>query len=186
MKCIKAWPRAVLFPFFIAIGLLVGGGGTSWLMQTAPVTVIDVSDVSVLSVADGSLDISITLVRNRACNGRVDRWLWRFTGQMDRRGKPVKRWVPLPYDTNPPTQLNEEVTYILSLAVPRNVNEGDWFYFSRTSDSCSIFPMLNSPVRESPNIAVHFNKADLVSRAPRGPESSQPITIRPDSTRLPL
>ena len=147
----KYWVSFVFCCLLSAMATVVGVGVVA---SRPPLTLFDIHEIDSLAVREGSLDMVLTLIRTRECDGNVQRWLWENTAYLDRRGKPVRRYVALAPAANPPTPLGEEVTYILSIPLPSNVHPGKWFYWSRTYDGCSLIPALSPTPRTSPNILV--------------------------------
>lgn len=183
MTAIRRAPAWALFLLFCALGALGGFGCVYMVGRQAPITLVNVHEADGVALRNGALDVRLTLVRTRTCDAHVDRWLWHTDGERDDAGELVRRWVPLPATTNPPTPLGVEVSYILSLPLPANVTPGEWFYWSRTYDGCPLLPLLASPARESPNVPVLVTEADTPPPGPKVPEVLLPLSVRPDASK---
>ena len=154
------------WPFFLLICALSGAGGFSmiaWIAAKPPLTLVGVREADGISVVNGALEIQLSIIRTLQCDAHVERWMWQNTERFDRRGKPIRRWVNLPSVANPPTELDVEVTYIISIPMPSNITPGNWFYWSRSYDNCPLVPALTPKPRESPDVPV------LVVDQPKGP-----------------
>lgn len=158
--------------FAIAMGL-VGIGAGIYFAQRPPVIVMSLQERDGVAVRGSWLDLDVTLVRNRICNPKVDRWLWQM-----RDG--VKYWVSLPNVPSPPVSLNHPEHYIIAVPVPGTVKAGAWHYTTRTRDGCpSQFSLRAETVRDSQDVPVQIldptvdHPAQLV--APPGPVTIVPL-----------
>ena len=175
-----------IWPAFIVACFLGGIGGFGMVLRLAnspPITLVGVKEADGLAVVNGNLEIQLTIVRSHQCDAHVERWMWQPTGQLDRYGRPIRRWVNLPSTANPPTPLGVEVTYLVSIPLPANVTIGDWFYWSRTFDNCPLVPALQGEPRESPDVPV---KVTEVSTGPVGAETLLPLLSGPSDRALHL
>lgn len=160
----------------VAIGLTVGNGVGFVTQPAAPIQLLDVREVDGAAVLGRRLDLLVRIVKRADCNARVVRWLWQHV-EID--GRMVPKYVPLKDDANPPVVLNTEVEYILSLAIPADVQPGVWFYTSQTFDGCAWGSRLwGETVRKSPNIPVR-----VVAPSPNDPpavvSAPGPVTVVP-------
>ena len=123
-----------------------------WTNRYAPVIVHEEHELGTSSVRSGHVDIYIDLDRMRDCPAETSRWLWTW---VDHQGERTKQFFPL---ANSPTSLSDpgrDQHLILSLPLPAGVWPGQWFYWAKTVEHCSLVPSLfRSPVRESADVPV--------------------------------
>ncbi len=164
----------------VLIACILGGGGgfgmVVRLAQAPAVALVGVREADGLAVVNGALEIQLTIIRTHQCDAHVERWMWQPTNAVYRYGRPIRRWVNLPSTANPPTPLNVEVTYIVSIPLPSNVTIGDWFYWSRAYDNCPLVPALQVEPRESPDVPVRVTQ---VATGPAGAETLLPLLTHP-------
>lgn len=144
-----SWP-AILFAVFC--GLLTGGLLVIAHIPRNPIVLANVHEVDGVAVRGQWLDLDFTFTREQECEARVERWLWRWSNVGT---EPVKHWVQLDATgANPPTGLGR-VHYLLAIAVPASVTPGQWYYRSRTVDTCGLRSQLfGRNLRETGDIAV--------------------------------
>ena len=158
---------------FVIIMALAGFWAGYYFTWRAPVVVQDVHEVDGVAVRGGWLDLEVTLVRNRVCDTRAERWLWQ--DQPDG----VQRWVQLPELATPPTIAHGSAHYVLSLPIPGAIPAGKWHYRSRVREDCGSPVNLWGPtVRDSKEVDVTItdptqeHPAEIVSPV-------MPVTILP-------
>lgn len=170
---------ALLFVLACMVGGLFGFSLVYVPNKAPPVVLRGVKEVDGLVVRAGSLDLLFNVRRERECSPTVDRWVWQDTAMQDRQGRLVRRFVTLPPASNPPVPLREEVTYILSIPLPSNVQPGKWFYRSRSVDHCNWLPSMASPARESPSTPVTVLDGSPHSTSPPAFEQLMPADASP-------
>ena len=118
------------------------------LARIPPVEMLQVHDIDEITMHDGSIDMKVTAVRSRACDTHANQWLWQDTGTKDRYGRAILKYVSLPPTAAPPTPIDDETSYVVSIPLPSSVTPGVWHFWSRATDDCSWMPLLARPVRE--------------------------------------
>ena len=137
-------------------GLLLGSASgyalIIWTNRNSPVIVHDEHSVGSATLGSGHIDIFIDLDRVRDCPAETTRWLWTW---VTHNGRQIKQFYPLADSATSLSDPGRDQQLILSLPIPVGVKPGQWFFWSKTIEHCSLFPSLfRSPVRESADIPV--------------------------------
>ena len=100
------------------------------------------------------------------------RFLWTWT-EMD--GQRVRMFVPLGSASMGVSPLaGKDQRFVLSVPIPPDLPEGEWFYRSRAVDTCpGLFQFPVSTVRETPDIPVQIVARSAASSKRLG-EGAQP------------
>ena len=172
--------RRVIISVAFAIVCALSGLGAGWYALQRPVIVLQsLREIDGLAFRGGFLDFRFVLIRNRVCDARVERWLWRMEPDEDEPGTVIPHYVPMPQTANPPTPVGVQTKYQLSLPVPANIAAGDWNYFSRTHDDCdNVWNPNQSKFRDSPNVPVRITEPNS-STQPAIVPAPGPVLIVP-------
>lgn len=171
------WPIVVLS---IAVGVSIGTILGIMSIPRNPLVVKDVHEADGLAVRGGYIDLSFTVTRTRECPARIERWLWQWTGEGERR---IKRWVQVDASgANPPINLGNMQTYMLAVPIPGGVTAGKWHYWSRTRETCVWTSWLyGENIRDSGDIPVEILEPTAQSPAQVITQSA-PVLILPGAT----
>ena len=154
IRC-RAWRNNILAGFAgLALGSLLGCALILWTNHLAPVIVHEAHEIDGTAPRHGHLDFYIDMDRNRDCPSETTRWLWTW---VDHNGEQVKQFYPLLNTTTTLSELGRNQHFILSIPVPPGIWPGQWFYWSKTVEHCSVWPSLfRSTIRESSDIPVRI------------------------------
>ena len=137
------------------VGSLIGCGLILWNNHVTPVVVHETHEIEASTPRNGHLDLYIELDRNRDCPAETSRWLWTW---VEHNGERIKQFYPLVNTTTTLSDVGHDQRFILSVPIPQGVWPGQWFYWSKTVEHCSILPSLfTSNVRESSDIPVRIS-----------------------------
>ena len=154
LRC-RTWRHNILAGFAgLALGSLLGCALILWANHLAPVVVREVHELDGVAPLKGHLDFYVNLDRNRDCPSETSRWLWTW---VDHNGEKIKQFYPLLNTATTLTDFGRDQHFILSIPVPPGIWPGQWFYFSKTVEHCSILPSLfRSAIRESSDVPVRI------------------------------
>ena len=146
----------------ILLGLLGGGALILAIGDTPPVTIREAREIDGVPFRGGRLDLLQTIDRTRDCAVSTSRYLWRW---IDVDGEQIRQFVPLETSSSASTPIGESKRVMLSLALPYDLPEGEWFYWSRSTSYCSgPFNITRPVVHQTPNVPVritgHRNDAE--------------------------
>ena len=138
----------------LLIGCTFGYGLIVWSNRSAPVIVHDEHEIGSPVTLNGHIDLYINLDRIRDCPSETSRWLWTW---VENNGDRIKLFYPLANSATTPTDVGLGQRFILSFPIPPGVWPGQWYYWSKTVEHCSILPsFFRSPIRESSNVPIHI------------------------------
>lgn len=141
-----------------AVGLLIGSLSGCvlivWTNRMTSVVIHEAHELDATAPRHGHLDLYVDLDRNRDCPSETSRWLWTW---VDHNGERIKQYYPLVNTITTLSDIGRNQRFILSLPVPPGIWPGDWFYWSKTTEHCSLLPSLfRSAIRESIDIPVRI------------------------------
>ena len=163
----RAWVRSLGAGALggIVLGLFGGGAIILAIGETPPVTVRAAQEVDGVALRGGRLDLLFTVDRTRDCPATTSRYLWRWF-EVD--GTAVRQFVPLGTSSSASTLVGENNRIMISLSLPPDLPEGDWFYWSRSINYCyGILSNIRPTVHQTPNIPVRVIASPQVIREPR-------------------
>ncbi len=139
-------------------GVLLGGlFGCTLILgsnHASPVVMHEEHEVDGRAPRNGHLDLYVDMDRNRDCPSETSRWLWTW---VDHEGERLKQFYPLVNTSTTISDLGHNQHFILSIPIPPGVWTGQWYYWSKTVEHCSLLPSLfRSPVRETSDIPVRI------------------------------
>ena len=147
------------------LGLVGGTTLITAISEVQPVTIREAREVDGVAFRGGHLDLLFTIDRVRVCSAVTSRYLWRWT-KVD--GRSVRQLVPLETSFNGVTSVGTDQHSMLSLALPRDLPEGDWFSWSRSTAQCpSLLGFSHSIIYQTPNVPVRIIKHPDEAEAPR-------------------
>lgn len=153
----KSWSRTLAFGLLggLLVGLLAGAAIVVLLDLRMPVQIHDIREVDGVAVRGRRLDLLIRLDRAHDCVNVTTRFLWTWT-EVD--GQRVQMFVSLGSATMGVLPLaGKNKRFVLSVPLPSDLAEGDWFYRSRAVDTCpGLFQLPVPVVRETPDIPVRI------------------------------
>lgn len=109
----------IVLGLFGGVALILAVGGTP------PVTMREVREVDGFVVRGGRLDFFCTIGRARFCSVATSCFLWQWT-EVD--GERARQVVPLGMMSGDLTPTGDGKRVVLSLLVPADLPEGEWFY----------------------------------------------------------
>ncbi len=142
----------------LVIGSTSGYTLIMWSNRSPAVLVHDEHELASTTVSNGHIDFYVDLDHIRDCPTETSRWLWTWT---EHKGEQVKLFYPLANSTTTLTDIGQDQRFILSIPIPTGVWPGQWFYWSKSVEHCSLLPNLfRSAVRESRDIPVRIIAED--------------------------
>ncbi len=138
----------------LVIGCTFGYGVITWGNRSAPVIVHDEHEIGSHAVVNGHIDLYFNLDRTRDCPAETSHWLWTWVANGEDR---VKLFYPLTNNATTLTDVGKGQKFILSIPVPRGIWPGQWFYWSKSIEHCSLLQgLFRSAVRESRDIPIRI------------------------------
>ena len=138
----------------LLLGSLLGCTMILWTNHVIPVVVHEAHEIEGTAPRNGHLDLYIDLDRNRDCPAETSRWLWTW---VDHNGERIKQFLPLVNSSTSLSDLGHDQHFILSIPIPPGVWPGQWYYWSKTIEHCSLLPSLfRATIRESSDIPVRI------------------------------
>lgn len=139
-------------------GVLLGGlFGCALIVGShhgPPVVIHEEHELDGKAPLRGHIDLYMDLDRLRDCPSETSRWLWTW---VDYNGRRVKQFYPLLNTTTTLSDLGHDQSFILSIPIPPGVWPGQWYYWSKTVEHCSLLPgLFRTPVRESSDIPINI------------------------------
>lgn len=153
---IRSWARSLWAGALsgVLLGLFGGAFIISAFGGPPPVTIREVREVNGVALRGGRLDLLFTGDRTRQCPVVTSRYLWRWA-EVD--GEPIRQFVPLGTSLSGLTPVGGNKRILLSLPVPPDMPEGEWFYWSRSTSECPrLFGLSYSAVYQTPDIPVRI------------------------------
>lgn len=137
----------------VMLGLL-GGAVLITAIGDPPITIREAHETDGVVLSGGRLDLVFTIDRARQCPSITSRYLWRW---IDMDGEQLRQFVPLGTSPSGITPVGENQRVMMSLAIPPDLAEGEWFYWSRTTTQCpGLFDLSNPAVHQAPDIPVRI------------------------------
>ena len=151
----RVWRQTVLAGVSgLMLGSIIGCLLIVWSHQGAPVIVHEEHEIDGTALRNGHIDLYVELDRVRDCPSDTSRWLWTWT---EKDGQRIKQFYPMVHSTTAPSDLGDAQHFIIRIPVPSGVWAGNWFYFSKTFEHCSLLSgLFRNPTRESGNIPVRI------------------------------
>ena len=164
---VRSWVRSLWIGALggVVVGLLGGAALVLAISEAPPVAVREAREVDGVALRGGRLDLLFTIDRTRDCPVTTSRYLWRWLKVDD---VPVRQFVPLSTSFNAPPLADEAGRIVISLQLPPELPEGEWFYGSRSVDYCGSFiNFLNPSIRQTPDIPVRIINNSLDAKEAR-------------------
>ncbi len=167
--------RALSGAAMVVFGLAVGTVGAVWFTNQPPVVIRDLHETDGLAVRGGRLELLIAADKRRECPTVTSRYLWRWVPDPGGGERPIPYIVSLQGPPVPVGDVGIGQRYVLSLALPSDIEPGDWFYRAKSMRDCGWFPAISSTVvRETPDVPVRIvTQEEGALRMPN-------IVLRPD------
>ena len=138
----------------LLLGSLLGFAMIMWSNRNDPVVIHEAQEVDGVASRTGHIDLVFGFDRVRDCPSETTRWLWTWT---DYHGERIKQFYPLLSTTATMTDIGRNQHFILTIPVPPGVWPGQWFYWSKTIEHCTLFPSLfQARIRESSDIPIQI------------------------------
>ena len=174
---LRSWVRTLVLGLLggVFIGLVLGAALVVVLDLRAPVQIGDIREVDGVAVRGGRLDLLVRMDRAQDCVNVTTRFLWTWT-EVD--GQRVRMFVSLGSATMGVLPLvGKDQRFVLSVPIPSDLPEGEWFYRSRAVDTClGLFQIPVSTARETPDIPVRIVARDAVTPSSKPlPEQLRPV-----------
>ena len=153
---VRSWVRSLWIGALggVVLGLLGGAALVLAISEAPPVTVRDAREVDGIAHRGGRLDLLFTIDQTRDCPVTTSRYLWRWLKVDDVL---IRQFVPLDTSSNALPLIDEANRIVLSLQLPPELPEGEWFYWSRSIDHCrSFFNFFDPSIRQTTNIPVRI------------------------------
>ena len=149
----------------IVLGLLSGIAVILAIGETPPITIRAAREVDGVAVRGGRLDLLFTVDRTRDCPATTSRYLWRWV-EVD--GTSVRQFVPLGTSPSVSTLVGESNSIIISISIPPDLTEGEWFYWSSSINYCyGILSSIRPILHQTPNIPVRIAALPQAMKEPR-------------------
>lgn len=185
---LRSWGRTLALGSSggVLIGLVLGAALVGMLDLRVPVQVGDMREVDGITARGGRLDLLVHMDRAEPCVNLTTRFLWTWT-EVD--GQRMRMFVPLGSASMGVSPLaGKDQRFVLSVPIPPDLPEGEWFYRSRVVDTCpGLFQFPVSTLRETPDIPVQIVARPVIpskrSREETGPDPETPRP--PDDVRSP-
>lgn len=181
---LRSWLRTLVLGLLggVLIGLVLGAALVVVLDLRAPVQIGDIREVDGVAVRGGRLDLLVRMDRAQDCTNVTTRFLWTWT---EVEGQRVRKFVSLGSATMGVLPvMGRDQRFVLSVPLPPDLPEGEWFYRSRAVDTCfSLFQLPVSTARETPDIPVRIVARSAVPPSPLWGEPSSkgpPEDLRSD------
>ena len=138
----------------ILTGGILGYGFIIWSNCGAPVIVHDEHEIGSFVAINGHVDLYVNLDRTRDCPSETSRWLWTW---IDNNGSRIKLYYPLMNSSTTLTDVGQDQKFVVSMPIPAGIWPGQWYYWSKTVEHCSLFANLLHPqIRESSSIPIYI------------------------------
>lgn len=163
----KSWVRSLGSGALggVVLGLLGGAAIILAIGEPPPVTIRAAQEVDGVALRGGRLDLLFTIDRTRDCPATTSRYLWRW---LEVDGTSLRQFVPLGTSASASTLIGENNRVMISLSLPSDLPEGEWFYWSRSVSYCyGILSNLRPIIHQTPNIPVHITAPPQIAREPR-------------------
>lgn len=151
----RVWRQTIIAGMTgLLLGSFCGCALIVWGHQYDPVIIREERMIDGQARPNGHIDLYVELDRLRDCPSETSRWLWTW---VERDGQRTKRFYPLLSTTTTLSNIGHDQHFILSIPVPGGVTPGDWFYWSKTAETC-LFPLnlLHNAIQESSDIPVQI------------------------------
>ncbi|WP_158746094.1 hypothetical protein [Acidisphaera sp. L21] len=125
-----------------------------WTNRISPIVIHEAQEVDGVATRNGHIDLYFEFDRTRDCPTDTSRWLWTW---VDHNGTRIKQFYPLLNTTTTLTDVGRDQRFILTIPIPPGVWQGQWYYWSKTVDHCSLLAgLFQSRIRESNDIPIQI------------------------------